>query len=92
MPLGFSFNALQLVYMDLRLSLRAKENKVETKVPAFSWKLYIYILQPKLLVMICFNVRLMHVRRVHLEANNTCCSRPGLEIIFLDPLVKICPH
>ncbi len=40
--------------------LRANGLPLENEVPELSWKLYMYILQPKLQIMVCCNVRLMH--------------------------------
>ncbi len=44
----------------LLFSVRANELHLEKEVPTLSWKLYVNILQPKLQVIICCNVRLIY--------------------------------
>ncbi len=44
----------------LLFSVRANELPLKNEVPTLSWKLYMHILQPKLQVIICCNVRLIY--------------------------------
>ncbi len=41
-------------------SVKAEELPLENEVPTLSWKLYMNILQPKLKVIICCNLRLFY--------------------------------
>ncbi len=54
--------AMQSVVVDFVtvIFLRTNDLPLENKVPALSWKLYTHVLQPKLHVIICCNVRLMY--------------------------------
>ncbi len=44
----------------LLFSVRANELRSENEVPTLSWKFYMNILQPKLQVIICCNLRLIY--------------------------------
>ncbi len=54
--------AMQSVVVDFVtvIFLRTNDLPLENKVLALSWKLYTHVLQPKLHVIICCNVRLMY--------------------------------
>ncbi len=44
----------------LLFSVRSNELRLEDEVPTLSWKFYMNILQPKLRVISCCNLRLMY--------------------------------
>ncbi len=67
-PLRFIFSALQLMVSALLFSVRANELRLENEVPTLSWKVFMNILQPKLKVIICCNLRLIEQTKSQVRA------------------------